>query len=307
MKKLVRHRTKQIVGAFVSGFSFIGFGILVLLMIGKLVDTEAQNAKDISYQSMEENNIFWFEELTVVGRYASLEDSDVNYFIVSFEDMDGHTVLASLSLNPSEDPWDATKSYLEDSDASVGDCVLQGYYELQKNASKDADTRHSLFRSAVSKYTQSGAIPYGAISLKSVLRYTCESHDDLIATTNTRRGVAIFMGIFAIAIGILAIYAGIQWTRNNKKLKAQQAAAKKAPQASLEQIFANSGVFTNAKVRTAAPAQPAAPTQPAAPAQPAVPVSDKMAKLNEYKALMDAGYMTQEEFDQKRKEILQLS
>lgn len=50
----------------------------------------------------------------------------------------------------------------------------------------------------------------------------------------------------------------------------------------------------------AAPARPAAPT-----AAPAVSDSDaKVKKLKQYKELLDSGVITQEEFDQKKKELL---
>lgn len=308
MKKLVRQRTRNIVGAFVSAVGFIGFGLIVLLMSGRVgIDVETQNAEDISYLSMEKDNVYWFDELTVVDCYATLNDGDVNYFIVSYEDMNGKTVLASLSLNPEEDPWDATARYLEDDDAGVGDCVLKGYFELCEDASDKADERRSLFNDGVSKNKQNDNIPIFVTPLRDVLRYKCATYDDLVDLSNITNGVTKFMGIFSMALGVLAIYAGFKWISNNKKLDAQEAAAKKTSQQTLNQIFADSGIFSNAQVRKVAPSQPAAPTQPVAPAAPAAPASDKMAKLNEYKALVDAGYMTQEEFDQKRKEILQLT
>lgn len=316
MKKLVRRRAKNIIGAFVSGIGFIGFGLLVLLMSDKTIDVETQNAEDISYLSMEEDNVYWFDELTVVDRYDTLNDGDVNYFIVSYEDKGGNTVLASLSLNPSEDPWDATERYLENDDAGVGDCVLKGYFELCEDMSDKADERRLLFNDGVNKNKQNDAIPIFVTSLRDVLRYKCATYDELVALSNITNGVAKFMGIFSMALGVLAIYAGFKWISINKKLAAQEAAAKKAAQPSLNEIFADSGILGNAQVRKVAPAQPAAPETPAAPVAPAAPTqqpvaavapaSDKMAKLNEYKALVDAGYMTQEEFDQKRKEILQL-
>lgn len=333
MKKLVRRRAKNIIGAFVSGIGFIGFGLLVLMMSGRVgIDVETQNAEDISYLSMEEDNVYWIEELTVVDCYAKREESGVHYFIVSYEDMRGNTVLASLSVNSSEDPWDATQNYLDDADARVGDCVLKGYYELREDKSEDAVTRASYFSNGVSNHKKDGNIPLSAVSLRSVLRYKCDTYDELVALSDVTGGVTKFMAIFSMAIGVLAIYAGFRWISINKKLDAQEAAAKKTSQQTLNQVFADSGMFSNAQVRKVAPAQPTqpaqparptapaqpvAPVQPAAPAapvapvapvqQPAAPVSDKMAKLNEYKALVDAGYMTQEEFDQKRKEILQLT
>lgn len=314
MKKLVRQKTKNIVGAFVSAFGFIGFGLIVLLMSGSnKIDVETQNAEDISYLSMEKDNVYWFDELTVVDCYATLNDGDVNYFIVSYEDMNGKTVLASLSLNPEEDPWDATERYLEDDNASVGDCVLKGYFELCEDASDKADERRSLFNDGVNKNKQNDNIPIFVTSLRDVLRYKCATYDELVALSNTANGVAKFMGVFSMALGVLAIYAGFKWISNNKKLDAQEAAAKAAKPSMLEDIVNNSGFFTHPTVRQVSPPptqakQPVAPpAQPAAPTAPAAPVSDKMAKLNEYKALVDAGYMTQEEFEQKRKEILQLS
>lgn len=314
MKKLVRQKTKNIVGAFVSAFGFIGFGLIVLLMSGSnKIDVETQNAEDISYLSMEKDNVYWFDELTVVDCYATLNDGDVNYFIVSYEDMNGKTVLASLSLNPEEDPWDATERYLENDNASVGDCVLKGYFELCEDASDKADERRSLFNDGVNKNKQNDNIPIFVTSLRDVLRYKCATYDELVALSNTANGVAKFMGVFSMALGVLAIYAGFKWISNNKKLDAQEAAAKAAKPSMLEDIVNNSGFFTHPTVRQVSPPptqakQPVAPpAQPAAPTAPAAPVSDKMAKLNEYKALVDAGYMTQEEFEQKRKEILQLS
>lgn len=311
MKKLVRQRTKNIVGAFVSAFGFIGFGLIVLLMSGSnKIDVETQNAEDISYLSMEKDNVYWFDELTVVDCYATLNDGDVNYFIVSYEDMNGKTVLASLSLNPEEDPWDATERYLEDDGAGVGDCVLKGYFELCEDASDKADERRSLFNDGVNKNKQNDNIPIFVTPLRDVLRYKCATYDELVDLSNITNGVAKFMGIFSMALGVLAIYAGFKWISNNKKLDAQEAAAKAAKPSMLEDIVNNSGFFTHPTVRQVSPPptqakQPAAP--PAQPAAPAAPASDKMAKLNEYKALVDAGYMTQEEFEQKRKEILQLS
>lgn len=314
MKKLVRQRTKNIVGAFVSAFGFIGFGLIVLLMSGKVgIDVETQNAEDISYLSMEKDNVYWFDELTVVDSYATLNDGKVNYFIVSYEDMNGKTVLASLSLNPEEDPWDETERYLEDDGAGVGDCVLKGYFELCEDVSDKADERRLLFNEGVSKNKQNDNIPIFVTPLRDVLRYKCATYDDLVDLSNTTNGVTKFMGIFSMALGVLAIYAGFKWISNNKKLDAQEAAAKAAKPSMLEDIVNNSGFFTHPTVRRVSPPpvqtqQPAAPpAQPAAPTAPAAPASDKMAKLNEYKALVDAGYMTQEEFEQKRKEILQLS
>ena len=305
MKKLVRRRAKNIVGAFVSGIGFIGFGLIVLLMSDKVgIDVDVQNAEDISYLLMEKDNVYWFDELTVVDSYATLNDGDVNYFIVSYEDMNGKTVLASLSLNPEEDPWDATERYLENDEAGVGDCVLKGYFELKEDASDNADKRRLLFSDGVSRNKQNDAIPIFATSLKDVLRYKCATYDELVSLSNATNAVSKYMGIFSLALGFLAIYAGFRWISINKKLDAQEAAAKAEKPSMLDDIVNNSGFFTHPTVRKVSPAQPEAPPQPASPAATA---SDKMAKLNEYKALVDAGYMTREEFEQKRKEILQIT
>jgi hypothetical protein len=305
MKKLVRRRAKNIVGAFVSGIGFIGFGLIVLLMSDKVgIDVDVQNAEDISYLSMEKDNVYWFDELTVVDSYATLNDGDVNYFIVSYEDMNGKTVLASLSLNPEEDPWDATERYLENDEAGVGDCVLKGYFELKEDASDNADKRRLLFNDGVSRNKQNDAIPIFATSLKDVLRYKCATYDELVSLSNATNAVSKYMGIFSLALGFLAIYDGFRWISINKKLDAREAAAKAEKPSMLDDIVNNSGFFTHPTVRKVSPAQPEAPPKPAAPVAPA---SDKMAKLNEYKALVDAGYMTREEFEQKRKEILQIT
>ena len=55
----------------------------------------------------------------------------------------------------------------------------------------------------------------------------------------------------------------------------------------------------------AAPAQPVY-AQPYAPQQPSAKQSDEIERLKEYKALLDQGILTQEEFDQKKKELLGL-
>ncbi len=308
MKKLVRRRKRNIIGAFLSGIGFIGFGLIVLLMSGRVgVDVETQNAEDISYLSMEKDNVYWIEELTVVDRYAFLEDSNVNYLIVSYEDMRGNIVLASLSMNSSEDYWTSTKNYIEDDNARVGDCVIKGYFELREDVSDNAVERAKYFGEGVAKYKQSGAIPQNAVSLRNVFRYKCSSYDELLALSKGTEGVAKFMGVFALALGALAIYAGFKWISINKKLDAQEAAAKAQNAPTLDDIVNNSGFFTQPTVRrvsTTAPTPPATSTPSATPVAPST--SDKIEKLNEYKAMMDAGYMTPAEFEQKRRELLGL-
>lgn len=59
-----------------------------------------------------------------------------------------------------------------------------------------------------------------------------------------------------------------------------------------------------AKVTVAAPAAPAAPVAPVAPAAPALNAESIASQLRTYKALLDEGIITQEEFDAKKKAIL---
>ena len=304
------YRRRNIVGAFISGLGFIGFSLIVLLTSGNnMVDVDTQNAEDISYQSMEEDNVYWIEKLTVVDRYASLTNSNVNYLMASYTDADGKTVLVSLWMNSSEDYWTVTNDYVEDDNMGIGDCVINGYFELQEDESDRAEERWSYFSDYVTKYKQSGGVPINAVSLKSVLRYRCTTYEELVAFSNTTNVVSKVMGVIALGIGILALYAGFKWISINKKQKAQKAV--KTP--TVEEFINNTGFFTEKTempVSAIQPTQPAVQATPATPVQPTAPApvaSDKMAKLNEYKALVDAGYMTQEEFDQKRKEILQLS
>lgn len=302
-------RRRNIVGAFISGLGFIGFSLIVLLTSGNnKVDIDTQNAEDISYQSMAEDNVYWIEELTVVDRYASMKDSHVNYLIASYTDADGKTVLVNLWMNSSEDYWTVTNDYVEDDNMGIGDCVINGYFELQEDESDRATERWKYFADCVSNYKKNGGVPINAVTLKSVMRYRCNTYEELVAFSNAGYVTSKVVGVIAFGLGILALYAGFKWISINKKQKAPKAA--KEPTA--EEFINNAGFFTQKTeipVSAIQPTQPAAPAVPAPPVQPAAPApiaSDKMAKLNEYKALVDAGYMTPEEFDQKRKEILQL-
>lgn len=76
-----------------------------------------------------------FEKLTVVDYYATYSYegtsfSDDWYFLVSFEDVDGNTYYASMTVEEGkDDKFDELREYIENDNAFIGDCVINAVVE----------------------------------------------------------------------------------------------------------------------------------------------------------------------------------
>lgn len=268
------------------------FGCIVLFAPSTDTSKDPEVLSKISYRDVEKDQIYYVEDLMIADQYAELDDGDVIYLLVMFEDENGKLIAANMPVNTSSPIRDDVEDYLGDSTQYIGDYHISCYVKAETDYDVE-DKLNNMFANAVSRMrTEHG---FSATSLGLRFEYICDEDGDPYATAEGANTVKQVVGILVI-LGGVALFFGT--FRKNSKAKAapqqrqQVQQPQYAPQPQQVRQVTPMGTFTHS-------VQP----QPAATAPN---TNDVMAQLNHYKALKDAGYMTEAEFEQKRKELLSL-
>ena len=289
---------KKILACIVA-VAMIMMGVIYFTADFGVPESEPVSLSSISGFDIENNTIYRAKELVLVDVFAHLESNSVQYFLVEFVDSNGQRVVANMPMNKSSELWTMANDYLDDPNMYIGDCVLDGYIKTENFYEGDNGELARYFKEGVADYK---AMLDGEFvnSISSVqFEYVCDKYGDYTSAARGAANVGKVMGVLVILGAIAIIYFVV--IRKPKKKSAPVAAPKFETPVSTG--------FTAAPVPTEVtppvPVQEPAPAEPQAPVQTIDPATITQ-QLHHYKALKDAGFMTEEEFETERKELLRL-
>lgn len=240
------------------------FGV-VLLTMNVSTAQDAIDLTDVSARDMENKTLYYAEELIVMDSFASKEGSSVIYLAVMFEDEAGDQVLVNMPVNKDDAIYEDVQDYLADDSMQPGDYVLECYVVTEKNVDVDGQL-FDLFDDWIETFER-----YTGISAETNpeirFNYLCDGDSNPYAQMNQTNTLFTILGILCLVAAVLMLYFCVL-----RKPKAK--------------------AFTPAPGYTV----PSYPTQP---------VNDAAnAQLQSYRAMVQNGLMTEEEFANKQKELL---
>lgn len=278
------------IAAWILALAMIMTGAIFLTSIEEPPSSPPENLTDFSYLDWEKDTIYYAEDLLIVDTFALRNDSEQIYLLVMLQDKDEHIVLVNMPLDDSAKIWEQVTTYLDDENKVYGDLALNCYVKLEYYPNVD-DTLYDYFDQAVNELESYTGRSFGTIQW--CFKYVCDENGDPYAVSNGASNIGKTMGIGFIVGALLIIYFSTFHKPAAKKTDTSVRNVPVQPQ-------------NNSKP---APSQPAYTPQPVRPApQQAQPQVDNsiMTQLDNYKALREAGYMSDAEFEQKRKELLGL-
>ena len=77
------------------------FGCIVLFAPTTDTSKDPEVLSEISYRDVEKDQIYYVEDLMIADQYAELDDGDVIYLLVMFEDENGKLIAANMPVNTS--------------------------------------------------------------------------------------------------------------------------------------------------------------------------------------------------------------
>lgn len=266
---------------------FVGF----IFFVTPTTDTsdEPDNLADIFYDEIEKDHIYYVEDLIIADTHSSRTDSNVHYCIVLFRDTDDNMVAVNMPVNPDDEIWDDLEDYLEDDELLVGDYTVNCYVKAEKDYTYD--DVGSYFMDAVWKYEMD--LGHDIKTVEWAFDYVCDEDGDPYEIADGANMVGKVVGVLTMGVAVLILFSAVRRKPKTKKTTASAAPVYTAPAytPSVQQSQPGSLHFSGRK--TAPPDAPAGE-------DPAV------TELKRYQALRDAGFMTDEEFEQTRRKILGL-
>ncbi len=197
--------------AIIAALAFILVGAIFLN--SEVVDTSEDpgNLAELSCSELEENHIYYIEELCVLDAFATLED-DVLYLMVLYTDADDRQVVANMPVNPGAEIWDDVNDYLDDDSMGYGDMVLDCYVKAEEDINVQ-DKLHGYFSEYMNRVRSELKMPLSRTELR--FEYVCDADGDPYEAANGANIVVKVMGVVSIAIG--GLYLLSQFLRKRKK------------------------------------------------------------------------------------------
>jgi hypothetical protein len=196
---------------------------------------------------------------------ATMEDKDVLYVAVMFEDADEEYVVVNMPVNKDDAIWEDVHDYLDDRSLQMGDYVIDGYVMTEKNV--DVDNKLiDYFDEWVEDFE--GMVGFSVESNTELrFNYLCDEDGDPYAEMSKSNLIFTLLGVVCLVLAVVILYFG---------------------------------VLRKPKAKVIAPA--AGYTVPAYPTQP---MNDAVnAQLQSYRSMVQNGLMTEEEFAAKQRELL---
>lgn len=247
------------------------FGFLSLCDASEPVEINPKSLSEVSYTALEKGDIYYVEDLILADSYAEKEDGSVLYFLTIFTDGNGSEVAITMPMNKDNDLWSDANAYLNDASMYIGDYTVDCYVKVENNYTSD-NVLYDYFDEYVTDLNSQGYYVRSTSSLR--LSYVCGPNEDPTAAAEGANSVGRVVGIVCIALAILMVVLALKGGKS-------KAAAK--PQAAVQQT----------------------PVYQPTP-QPSAPADDVMTKLKQYQNLRDSGFLTDEEYEAKRKQLLNL-
>ncbi len=277
----------------------VWFLSIVMILVGIIILTSAEtpttgdpiDLATIAYEDVEKNNIYYAKELVVMDSFATMDD-DVLYMLVAYMDNNEEIVVANMPVSESSDLWDDVNDYLNDDSLFIGDYVIECYVKTETNF----DVQNKLvdmFNESVNDLS----VMLGESLRKADwrLNYVCDKNGDPYATAEASNTIGKVMGVLCILGALAWLYFGAL-----RKPKASPAAHQQSVYTAPQQP--SYGAPQHSSYATPQQTAYAASQRPAAPA-----VDNSVdAQLARLKTLKDTGFLSEEEYNQKCKELQSL-
>lgn len=256
---------------WILAIAMIVFGCIMLANSKTDSSGDAQNLEKLGYLSIKNDAIYYVDELVILDQVGALEDSSTMYLMVMFQDADGKHIVANMPVNQDdEEIYEDVCDYLGDPAQGIGDLVISAYVKTEDFVDVEGELK-GYFDQGVRDYMlYTGDY---VISMSHQLEYLCDEGGDPFEKVSGAYTVSKVVGVLCIVGALLSILAS----------------------------------FAKPKAKQVQPLQtaPSVPQSGSASANPEAG-KDVRQQLDYYKSLHDAGYMTDAEFEAKRKQILNL-
>ncbi len=276
--------------SIIAALAFILVGVLFL--VSKPFDTseEPQALEELAFEDLEEGKVYFAEDLVILDCFAT-KDS-VMYMAVLFEDVNGEYVVMNMPVNSSDGIWEDVNDYMDDPSLGYGDLEISGYVLTEKDVNVEGKL-YDYFEELLT--VAEGELDVTVRSNYLRFDYQCDEDGDPYATLAGANIVTKVMGGVSIALGVLFLVLAIL-------------RKPKAPVIHNVPTYAPAQSAYAPQQPSYAPQQPVyqQPQEPVYPQEPAPAGNPAMEQLSRYQALVTAGVMTPEEYEQKRREILGL-
>lgn len=241
---------------------------VVLLTMNVSTSQDSVDLAEISAGDLENKTLYYAEDLIVMDVFATMEDKDVLYVAVMFEDEAGEYVVVNMPVNNGDAIWEDVNDYLDDYSQEMGDYVINCYVVTETNVNVD-NKLIQFFDEWVDDFE--GMVDFSVETNTEVrFNYLCDEDGDPYAQMEKSNVVFTILGVVCLALALVLLYFGVL-----RKPKAKKTSA--IPGYTI----------------------PTYPTQPVQPANDAV-----NEQLQNYRSLVQSGLMTEEEFAAKEKELL---
>ena len=242
---------------------------VVLLTMNVSTSQEAVELAEIAAEDLENKTLYYAEDLIVMDAFATMEDKDVVYVAVMFEDESGEYVVVNMPVNKDDSIWEDVNDYLDDYSQDMGDYVIDCYVVTETNVNVE-NQLIGFFDEWVDELEE--MIGFSVETNTEVrFNYLCDEDGDPYAKMEKSNLVFTILGVVCLALALVLLYFGVLRKPKVKK--------------------------TSAIPGYTIPTYPTQPVQPAA--------NDAVnAQLQNYRSLVQSGLMTEEEFAAKEKELL---
>ncbi len=205
----------KILSAIVA-IALILFGVILLSAPTTDTSAEPKDLAQISYRDVENAQIYYAKDLLVVDQFAVLNEDDVIYMMVMFEDKNGNIVAANMPINKTTPIWDDVNDYLNDSTQLIGDYTINCY--VKADTDHDVEGKlNGMFDEAVQEMRGQMGTSINKLGLRFV--YVCDENGDPYATAAGAETVSKVVAAVVILGGVLLFVFGV--LRKGKKTAAQ--------------------------------------------------------------------------------------
>ncbi len=209
------------VAAWILAVGLLLFGVLsVLNGIDSRIASkvEIDHATWFSYTDIEKDEVYLITKLTVISDYARLDGDSVVYLLVTYDDLNGKPVAASMAINMRSPVWSKVDKYLRDDTKGPGDLVLSCYVKAEKFQNVQGELE-DMFASGIRNANRTLGVTLKRLEYS--LDYVCSSREDPTEIINATSLVGIIAGGVAIVVAlVLILFVGLR----KSKPKAKKAA-----------------------------------------------------------------------------------
>lgn len=186
--------------------------ILILVSVCMMImgvmnsSTKPENIYDVSYDEIQTGKVYYVPELCVVDIFAEMEQSSTRYFLALFLDENDELVAVDLAVNKSDDVYSKLLAYANDASQQVGDCLLDCYVKVQRDAASDADSTrklHEFYDEAIDTYEEVMGMSFQRSGVR--FTYCCDGSQNPETVLGKQAALQFLSSLILLIVGILIL------------------------------------------------------------------------------------------------------